>query len=215
LLANIAAVQDAMNARSSAGLSLGVVGPSAYGEQVQNGFHDLIGQGANAGWKSQLHDEPVFAFNTARVWRMQLADVDGLETDALPALGVTAGTLRSAAEAGLTLRIGRGLQNDFGPSRIRALAGGDAFRSSEVLGWYVFAGLKADAVLNDITLNGNDFRRSRSVSIKPLVGEVNFGVAVLGRGYRLSYTQVVQTQTFRGERGGAHEIGSLALTLLF
>ena len=215
LLANLAAVQDAMNTRSSVGLNLGVVGPSAYGEQIQNGFHDLIGQGHNQGWATQLHDEPVFAVNAARVWRYGLTDMGGLEADMLPALGVTAGTLRSAAEGGVTLRFGHGLQRDFGPSRIRALSGGDVFSAGGELGWYAFAGVKAGAVLNDITLNGNDFQRSPGVSIQPLVGEVNFGVVVLGDGFRVSYMQVVQSQTFKTQKGGAHEVGSLALTVLF
>ena len=215
LLANLAAVQDAMNTRSSVGLNLGIVGPSAYGEQVQNGFHDLIGQGHNLGWSKQLHDEPVFAVNAARVWRYAVADLGGLEADALPAAGVTGGTLRSAAEAGLMVRVGHGLQNDFGPSRMRALSGGDVFSSSGELGWYAFAGVKGDAVLNDVTLGGNNFRASPSVRIRPLVGEVNFGLVVLGDGFRVSYMQVVQTQTFKTQKGAAHEVGSLVLTVLF
>jgi lipid A 3-O-deacylase len=215
LLANIAGVQDAGTTRSSFGVSLGMVGPSAMGEEVQNGFHDLIGQGKNLGWKTQLRDEAVFAVNIARVWRMQLANLGGLETDILPAVGLIAGTLRSAAEGGVNLRIGRSLTNDFGASRIRALAGGDVFAPGRELGWYVFAGVKGQAVMNDITLNGNTFQHSQGVSVTPLVGELDFGGAVTGDGFRVSYSQAVQTQTFRGQKGGAHQFGSLALTLLF
>ena len=215
LLANISGVQDAANTRSSFGIDLGVVGPSALGEEVQNGFHDLIGQGKNLGWKTQLHDEPVFAVNVARVWRLQLANLAGLETDILPAVGLTAGTLRSAAEGGVTLRIGRSLSNDFGASRIRALAGGDVFRPGSELGWYIFAGVKGQAVMNDITLNGNTFQHSHGVSVVPLVGEADLGAAVTGDGFRVTYTQAAQTLTFRGQKGGLHQFGSLALTLLF
>lgn len=215
LLANIGGVQDTANTRSSFGVNLGIVGPSAMGEELQNGFHDLIGQGKNRGWNTQLHDEPVFAFNVARVWRMPLANLAGLETDILPAAGLSVGTLRSAAEGGLTLRIGQGLNNDFGASRIRALSGGDVFAPGKDLGWYVFAGVKGQAVMNDITLNGNTFQHSNGVSVQPLVGEADLGAAVTGDGFRVTYNQAFQSQTFRGQKGGVHEFGSLALTLLF
>jgi lipid A 3-O-deacylase len=215
LLVNIGAVQDGDNTRSSFGVNLGLVGPAALGEDVQNGFHDLIGQSRNLGWNTQLHNEPVFAVNIGRVWRTKLADFAGFETDLLPALGLSAGTLRSAAEGGALLRVGRGLSDDFGPARIRALSGGDVFRPGQELGWYVFAGLKGQAVMNDITLDGNTFERSPSVSLTPLVGEADFGAAITGNGFRVTYTQVVQSQTFHGEKGGMHQFGSLAMTLLF
>ena len=215
LLANFAAVQEDANSLSSIGLSVGLVGPSALGEDVQNGFHDLIGQGRNLGWRSQLRNEPVFGVSVGRIWRQSLANLGGLETDVLPMVDVTAGTLRSAAEAGFTLRIGRSLQNDFGATRIRSVAGGDIFHPGDVVGWYIFAGAKGQLVANDITLNGNTFVSSMSVPIVPVVGEVDFGAALMGDGFRVTIADSVQTQTFRHQKGGAHQMGSLGLSVLF
>ena len=215
LLANFGVVQDDASTRSALSLSLGMVGPSALGKQVQDNFHDLIGQRHNNGWDSQLHDEPVFAIDSSRVWRLPTGSLFGLETDALPGLDVTVGTLRIAAEAGVNFRIGRGLQSDYGASRIRALSGGDAFKRDGEFGWYVFAGLDGQAVGHDVTLNGNTYRSSPSVSLIPFVGQAQGGFAIIAYGARLTYTQVVQTQTFQHQKGGAHEFGSLALSIRF
>jgi hypothetical protein len=215
LLANFGVVQDDASTRSSLSLSLGMVGPAALANQVQDNFHDLIGQGHDAGWNSQLHNEPVIAVDSSRVWRLPTGSLFGLETDALPGLDVTVGTLRIAADAGVNLRIGQGLQSDYGASRIRALSGGDGFKRDGEFGWYVFAGVGGQAVARDITLNGNTFTNSPSVTIVPFVGQAQGGVGIIAFGARLTYTQVVQTQTFQHQKGGAHEFGSLALSIRF
>jgi len=215
LLATVSVVQDAADSRSSLGLSVGMVGPAALGEDTQNGFHDLIGQAELKGWGSQLHNEAVFAFNSARVWRLPTGTVAGLETDALPALSGTLGTLRVAVETGLTMRIGRGLDADYGAPRTSALGGGDGYRRADAIGWYVFAGLGGQAVAHDVTLDGNTFTSSRSVKLDPLVGQAQGGFAILAFGTRLTYTQVVQTQEFKHQRGGPHQMGALALSVRF
>lgn len=215
LLATVSAVQDNASSRSTLGLSVGVVGPSALGEEVQNGFHDLIGQKGNKGWKTQLHDEPVFGFTSSRVWRLPIGEVAGLQTDALPEFAANLGTLKIGLEAGVNLRIGQGLENDFGAPRIRAVSGGDAFKRGNGFGWYVFAGVGGKAVARDITLDGNTWRDSRSVKLKPFVGSADAGLAILAYGTRLSYTHVVETQDFKKQKGGLHQFGSLAMSVRF
>lgn len=215
LLATVSAVQDDAASRSSVGFTLGLLGPDAQGEEVQNGFHDLIGQGHNNGWKSQLHDEPVFSFNSSRVWRLPTGSVFGLETDALPGVYASLGTLRIAAEGGINFRIGQGLQNDYGAPRIRALGGGDAFQRGNGFGWYIFGGVGGQAVARDVTLDGNTWRDSPSVKLKPFIGQFDGGLAILAFGARLTYTHVVQTQDFQHQKGGMHQFGSLALSVRF
>ncbi len=215
LLGNIGLTQDGADMRTSLALSLGMVGPFAAGKTVQNGWHDLIGQRANNGWNTQLHDEAVFAFTGGRVWRRALGTVGGFEVDALPAFGISLGTLRTAAQGGVTVRLGQGLAYDFGAPRIRALSGGEAFHGGDTIGWYLFAGIKGDAVGQDITLNGNDFRNSRSVKPTTLVGEADLGAAIVTNQFRVSYTHVLQTQEFAHQKGGLHQLGALTLSVRF
>ena len=47
------------------------------------------------------------------------------------------------------------------------------------------------------------------------MGEFQGGLALMFCGMRLTYTQVVQTQEFKYQKGGLHQFGSLALSVRF
>lgn len=216
LMGNFALWSDTADTRSMVGIGLGVVGPAALGEQVQNGFHDLIGQDRNNGWDTQLHDEPVVQLTSARTWRIPTGTVLGLETDALPNLQAGVGNLRVYAEGGLMMRLGDGLTSDFGPSRIMpGPNGGDVIRPVQPFAWYVFLGASGQGIAKDLTIEGNDFHDSNSAKLRPFVGEFQGGLSLLAFGARLTYSHVVQTQEFRGQKGGLHQFGSLSLSVRF
>jgi len=207
---------DTETSRSYFGVGVGVIGPSALGEQVQNGFHDIIGQAGNRGWHTQIKDEPVIQLTSSRVFRLKTGTVFGLETEALPELTAGAGTQKIYALTGVTLRIGQGLDADFGVSRVRpGPSGGDVFRPTSNFGWYVFAGLDGQAVAHDITLDGTIFRSSANVKKHVFVGEAQGGFALLLYGVKVSYTHVVQTQQFKGQHGGFHQFGSINVSMRF
>jgi hypothetical protein len=216
LLANFGLWQDTASSRGMLGLSLGLVGPDALGRQVQNGFHDIIGQNKVEGWNTQLPDQPVFELLSSRVWREPIGTVFGLETDGLLDASAGVGLVRIYGEGGGQLRIGQGLNSDFGVARVRpGPSGGDVFRPVQPFAWYMFAGVDGQVVGYDVTLNGTLWRDSRSVTPEPLVGEAEGGLAIMAYGVRLTYTQVVQTQEFKHQKGGPHQFGSLALSVRF
>lgn len=216
LMATLSVMRDVPDSRSALSLGLGVIGPWALGEEVQNGFHDLIGQGRTNGWHAQLHNEPAVQLTSARTWRLPTGQLFGLETDALPDLSVGLGNVRIYAETGVTFRIGQGLESDYGVARLRpGPSGGDAFTPTRPFAWYVFAGADGQGVAHDITLSGNSFRDSPNVKLQPAVGEVEAGFAVMAYGARLSYTHVFQSQEFKRQKGGLHQFGSLALSVRF
>ncbi|HEY2133861.1 MAG TPA: lipid A deacylase LpxR family protein [Acetobacteraceae bacterium] len=216
LLGNFGLSQDTTDTRSTLSVAVGVMGPAALGEEVQNGFHSLIGQAHNNGWGTQLKNEPTFEITSGRVWRLNTGTLGGLETQALPELDAGLGLLRIYALGGLRMRIGQGLDSDYGVARLRpGLTGGDAFHPTRPVAWYVFAGLNGQGVAHDATLQGNIFQNSPNVKLTPLVGEAEFGFAVMAYGARLTYTQVLQTAEFQHQKGGLHQFGSLALSLRF
>ena len=216
LLGTLGLLQDTQTTRSTLALGLGVVGPWALGEEVQNGIHDLIGQRRDDGWGTQLHNEPAVNLFAARIWRKPTGHLFGLETDALLEASAGLGTVRIYALGGGQWRIGQGLDSDFGVPRVRpGPSGGDAFRPTRPIAWYVFVGGDGQAVAHDVTLNGNTWQSSPSVTLNPLVGELQAGFAVMAFGTRLTYTQVFQTQEFRHQKGGLHQFGSLALSIRF
>jgi lipid A 3-O-deacylase len=216
LLAGFSLLQDHSDTRSILELQAGLVGPDAGGKLVQNGFHAIIGMGANPWCCNQIQNEPVGELTGERIWRVRLGNLGGLETDVLPNITVGVGNLRDYALSGAVFRIGQGLGSDFGVPRIRpGMSGGDAYTPVKQLDWYLFGGLDGQVVAHDITLDGNTFGGGPSVPRNWLVGDLELGGVVMFNNWRLSYTQVFETHTFRGEQGGLHQFGSLALSARF
>lgn len=206
------------NALSTFELQAGVVGPSALGEFIQNNTHDLIRDYSANGWSRQLKDEPAVNLVFERVQRISLGGVAGNGLDILPSFGVSLGNVATHATAGATLRLGQGLDADFGPPRIRPALVGSAFldppSDGARLGWYLFASAQGRAVARDIFLDGSTFRDSPSVDRRLLVGDIAAGFVVHWRGLRFSYTQAWRSEEFYGQRGG-QAYGSVGVTARF
>lgn len=207
--------QDADSLRML-GLQVGLVGPAAGGEWVQNNFHDIINSYQVRGWDNQLKNEPAFALMALRKDRALLGQaVGGLELDVLPHLGVTLGTLRTQASAGATLRFGDDLARDFGPPRIRPAIGGSGyFRATPGFNWYVFAGIEGRAVVRNLVLDGNTFRDSLSVEKEPLVGDIQAGVVLQYKSVQLAWTFVTRTREFEGQ-DALQQFGAVSLSAKF
>lgn len=210
-------LHDKDNSRSVLGMSLGVVGPSALGREVQNGFHGFLDNPGAKGWDSQLKDEPAFELLAERIYRLPLARFSALEVDTLPALTLGLGTVRDYVQAGFSLRLGQGLTSDFGTPRIRpGFSGGDAYTPTRPLVWYVFAGASGQAVGRDVFLDGSTFRsNSPSTAKRVLVGELAVGAAVMFSGVRISYTHIWQTPELGRQRSGLFNFGSFAASVRF
>ena len=218
LTAQFNLVHDTDRTRTILGLGLGVLGPAAQGENMQNGFHDLIRDPASRGWSYQIANMPVVQLVGARIWRMPLLgdSGDGLQIDVLPSVAGAVGTWRNYAQVGTQIRIGQGLKSDYGTSRISpGLTGADAYTPTRDYVWYTFAGADGQAVAWDSTLDGSPFVSGPHVNRNPWVGELEAGLAVIWHGVRFSYTHVFQTQEFRGQRGGLFQFGSFTIAARF
>lgn len=200
-------------------LQLGVVGPAALGEQVQNNLHDFLNIDRALGWDHQLKDE--FGINAiaTRQWRVNWPlDPDeprGLAFGLVPSLTASLGNVQTYADAGLMLRVGSNLYADFGTPRIRpSVAGSAFFQPDGQWGWYVFAGVEGRAVAHDIFLDGNTWRDSRSVDHEPLVGDASLGAVLVLPWARLTYTHTFRSKEFEGQRNRA-QFGAGSLSFRF
>lgn len=193
--------------------SIGVIGPASLAEQTQNAYHRLTGSELTRGWDAQLGHELGLLLGYERAWP-QWIDADGsdLEADLTPRVGATAGNVFTYANAGLVVRMGRNLPDDFpvtfvslGPPRDGYRSGGTGF------GWYTWLGTEARLVAHNVFLDGNTFRDSRSVDREPFVYDLQLGfVAVRGR-MRLGFTLVRRSEEFKTQRG-ADRFGQLTLS---
>ena len=197
-------------------LQLGVVGPAALGEEVQNTTHDLFNIDRALGWSAQIRNEPGVNLVLNRQWRMNGApDTEGRRFGLVPSVAASLGNVHTYAAAGLMLRYGTELDADFGPPRVRPVSAGSVFfQPTGRFGWYAFAGVEGRAVAHDVTLDGNSWRDSRSVEREPMVGDASVGVALVMERARLTATYTVRTREFETQPDFA-QFGSLSLAFRF
>src|SRR5271156_6671886 len=119
LLGNFSLLSDTDTSRSVLMLSLGWTGPASGAEALQNGFHSLIGQSHDNGWDHQIDNTAAFEVLSGRTWRLPITQFGGMETDVLPSLTAAVGDVRDYVQVGGTIRIGQGLDSDFGAPRLR------------------------------------------------------------------------------------------------
>ncbi len=216
LRGDVQLLTDKDTSRSVLGVSLGVIGSGALGQEVQNGFHSVIGDPSTKGWGYQLPNEPAVQLLAGRTYRYRLGQVGPVETDVLPALEVGVGTVRDYAQAGAVFRLGQGLDSDYGVPRIQpGFSGGDAYTPTRPFAWYVFAGGNGQAIARDEFLDGSAFQSSRSVGHRAFVGEAELGAAVMLAGVRVTYLQVFQSPEFGHQRAGVFNFGSLSASVRF
>ena len=218
LSSTIAATDMEEEVQDTLQVNLGVVGPSAGGEFVQNNWHKMLGIPGADGWDHQLKDEPgieVIAQRLKRIGKAQLPF--GLETDVAGHLGVALGNVRTYANTGMTARIGWDLDSGFGPPRIRpALAGAGEFipgTQEDPLGGYFFIGVDGRAIARDIFLDGNTWRDSPHVNDRrALVGDIQAGLAVHYRDVQVAFTWVTRTEQF-AYQDGPQQFGAVSVSI--
>lgn len=202
-------------------VNLGIIGPSALGEQAQDSIHDLRGLDKFQGWNNQLGDEPTLQFVYEHKRRLFKQDLPlALEQDLIGHGGLALGNVAIYANAGGEYRIGWDLPEDFGTSAIRP--GGDnsapgrgdirLHRSDKFLyGLHGFISVDGRAVARDIFIDGNTWRDSHSLDHKEFVADLSLGFSFLVSRWKLSYAQVFRSREFKGQPHH-HEYGSLTLS---
>lgn len=198
-------------------IEVGVVGPSSLADTTQKFVHRSITNSQDPkGWGYQLHDEPGVIISYQRKWRgLYENTVNGLGVDVTPYAGGNLGNVLTQAVGGATLRIGYDLPADYGPPRIRpSLTGADYFLPQHDFGFYLFAGAEGRAVARNVFLDGNSFRDSRHVEKFPLVGDIQYGVAMTIGDWRVAYTQVSALREFKGQKSG-DSFGSFSISTRF
>lgn len=182
-------------------LSLGVVGPSAMGEQVQKFIHqELTDSPTPRGWKNQIKDEPAITLGWQRGWPSYYSSDAGLVSFSFsPYVGATVGNVYDFVSSGVNFRIAPNSEKwTDTPMRVRPAIPGTGFFEvpEDHWSWYLFGGLEGRIMGRNIFLDGNTFRDSYSVDKNYLVGDANVGAAVTYDKVRVSYTLVYRTKEF-------------------
>lgn len=200
-------------------VNVGIVGPGALGEPAQNHLHAIKKVPAANGWDNQIKNEPGIVLLYEHKWR-NLSSVDGnrgLGVDATPHVVGAVGNVFTYSGAGLAVRFGENLPDDYGPPRIRpALAGSGFFEpeDGDDFGWYLFVGVEERIVARDIFLDGNTLRDSHNVDRKAFVTDLQSGFAIRWLQARLTFSYVIRSEEFSGQ-DGSHPFGALSFSMRF
>jgi hypothetical protein len=194
---------------------LGIVGPHAYAAETQRLFHRWLGQIEPAGWDHQLGDELALGINCEHVWRLRKGNPHGWGIEWLPRVGGGVGNVHTFGHAGLQIRGGWKLPDDFGIHFIRPSGDrGVAYREKSRFNIQAYAAVDAKVVLRDIFLDGNTLLDSHRVEKHPLVGDLILGIALQSGGFQISYAYVLWSKRFRTEPQ-SQIFGSLSLTYTY
>lgn len=178
------------HALRAVGLTLGVTGPPALGEFTQRTAHALSGVYSRdpIGWDTQIAFEPGVIV-TAREARRLVARsaLRGLMADIVPHVAASAGNILTAAEAGVTARVGLHMSHPWWMSE---------WRSRRPFEIWLLGGARAQAVARDITLDGNTVDPTRRVERVPFVGEWSAGVGFRYREYVAAWRAVVRGREY-------------------
>jgi lipid A 3-O-deacylase len=161
-------------------LDIGTVGPSALGEQVQNGFHKLIGSGTSAGWKNGLADELTLQVFYQKRHKTVVAPY----LDVVPYYGLGLGNVLVAGHAGGMVRLGGPrLPDDFGASRPSASDGNSfisarSFSDEITPSYFLFLGSRGNYVIKNIFLDGNSGSSDHRLNKSAVTFEIELGLGM-------------------------------------
>lgn len=198
LYLNAGVLAETQTTRDQLYVGVGLVGPSALGHEVQDLFHDRDA----LGWHNQLQGEPTFELQYQRTWRLWRDETGGLDFDILPKAGFALGTAHAFANAGLMIRAGYRLPDDFGPSLADpGLMGSTPFADGDGFSFYLFAAADGRAVAHNMFLDGGTFNDGPSVDSRAFVADAQLGFVAQWDGVRMIGTYVFRSDEFRGQRG--------------
>jgi lipid A 3-O-deacylase len=195
-------IGEASNHQDTWKLDVGVIGPSSQSEEMEEFFHNIFSGRDMLGWDNQITDRAGANATWERRWRNLTPVSNGLSLDISPAVGLEAGNVSTAANAGLTVRIGSNLDADFGAPRAGALGGSLARHHRP--GWSAYAFISANARYQayDIFLDepggddGDAVRAGSAITRDKTRAEASLGAVLAYGGARLTFAMTEESKRY-------------------
>ena len=201
-------------------LDAGVVGPSALAEPLEEFFHGIFNGRDMRGWDNQITDRLAVNASWERRWRNLIPVGNSLALDVSPAVGIEAGSVSVAANAGLTVRIGANLDADFGAPRAGALGGSLSRKAQNGWSAYAFASTTGRYQAYDIFLDepsgddGDPVRGGSAISRSKTRTENSLGLVIANGGGRLTLAWTEESKRY-DQQAERQKYGEITLGLAF
>ncbi len=209
--------QDSMDSFT---VNLGIVGKHSFAEHAQKFWHSLWDIDKPMGWHNQIKDEPgiIIAYeHNERVFRYDVDD--SFSTDAVATLGAELGNVITQATVRAIWRFGFNMPYSFSPSKIESSDSADVlWRPTDASpDWhlYMYGGGAARFVGYDITLDGNTYRSSYSVTSKWLVGEAVAGISARYKRVQADLNWTLRSAEYVHQRHTPHMFWTLTVKVFY
>ncbi len=201
-------------------VNLGVVGPYSLAENAQKFWHSIVEADWPMGWHEQIKNEPgiIISYNhTERLLRRDLSN--SFSTDLLASAGADLGNVMSQGVVRSFWRFGFNMPYSFEANRMDNSNGTDvAWRPTDASpDWhcYMYAGGAARFVGYDITLNGNTYRNSRSVTPNWFVAEAMVGISSRYKMIQADLNWTLRSSEFTAQEYCPHMFWTLSVKVFF
>ncbi|MBC2716875.1 MAG: lipid A deacylase LpxR family protein [Desulfobacteraceae bacterium] len=204
-------------------VSLGLVGPSSYAEQIQKAVHKFFDDIEPQGWDNQLSNEPLLEIIYEHKKKITQSGIgSGFGYDLILNTGGGFGNALIYYNLGLAYRFGWNIPNDFGIFPIRTVSSFNGSlddkdpRNSQQkkFGIQLFFSAEGRAVLRNIFLDGNTFTDSHSVDKKPIVGDFATGMNLCRGRAQLSFAFVFRSKEYETQKK-AQKFGSINFSVSY
>ena len=199
-------------------LDVGVVGPASMAQQSQNFIHDLRSLDRFAGWDNQLHNELGVQLVSERKTRAFAYDTKSWpSSDLITHYGGSLGNVKTYLNAGVEIRFGIHLPDDFGTASIGPASDSNAplmvtsRRRLSESGLHIFGAIDTRIVLHDIFLDGNTLSDSHSIDKRNFVGDLAVGISWQWPGWKLTNSQIKRSREFKAQPD-AHTFSSVTVS---
>lgn len=185
-------------------VTLGVTGRPSLAEAMQKWAHRVNAAWTDppVGWETQVRFEPGLVLGARQWWIFADGDDgEGSLVQVIPSAGVSVGNVLVRGDAGLEARLGWNLSHPWRPAGTRA-------RSPVSLA--LVAGARQYLVARDVTLDGNSFGATRSVTREPWVGEYEVGIEARVRAITIGWRAVTRGREYT-TGPHAHAVGSFRI----
>ncbi|MCB7482093.1 lipid A deacylase LpxR family protein [Christiangramia sediminis] len=204
MLKSFAITTDTLaRSRLTSSLNLGLIGPGAFGKEMQVGIHEITGNTIPQGWRNQIRNDVVINYELAYEKQLfRAGDYVSLQSNSTARVG----TLFTNASIGLNTNIGL-INSAFSVNNRKSKF--QLYGYSQVLG---------NLIGYDATLQGGVFNKDSPYTIPAeeitrLTGQFNYGFILKTRTLYFEYSRTVLTREF--DAGSPTKWGGIKIGFTF
>ena len=199
----VVAQHSAKKIRLHSSFSIGLIGPGAFGEEMQVGIHEATGNKVPRGWRHQIKNDIVVNYSLGI--EKQILNLNNVASVQLQS-NLNLGTLFTNASVGTNVILGK-FKNSFSSEN-----------HNQDLQIYVYAQPLVSVIAYDATLQGGLINRDSpytisSKDVQRLTSQFNFGLVIQTKTLYFEYTRSSITKEF--ETGNLAKWGGIRIGFTF